>query len=89
MPRPSVWSGWPSRRPLERRAEQGQVATPMAPSRVRCMLGALLAAQHPRRGVSVAASPGRAAITAAALSQPAAMMSSAVSGMAITGVMPS
>ena len=40
-------------------------------------------------GFRVAVSPGRAAITAAAASQLAAMMDSAASGTATTGVMPS
>lgn len=40
-------------------------------------------------GVRVAVSPGSAAITAAAASQPAAMMDSAASGTATTGVVPS
>jgi len=40
-------------------------------------------------GFRVAVSPGSAAITAAAASQPAAMMDSAAAGTATTGVMPS
>jgi hypothetical protein len=40
-------------------------------------------------GFRVAVSPGRAAITAAAASQLAAMMDSTAAGMASTGVMPS
>ena len=49
----------------------------------------LLAVQNPGRGGRVALSPGSVAITAAAASQPAAMMNTAVSGTVITGVMPS
>jgi hypothetical protein len=73
----------------ERRAEQGQVATPMAPRGCAACWARYSLRSTRAGGVRVAASPGRAAITAAAVSQPAAMMSSAVSGMAITGVMPS
>ncbi len=40
-------------------------------------------------GFRVAASPGRAAITAAAASQLAAVMDSTAAGTAATGVMPS
>jgi hypothetical protein len=40
-------------------------------------------------GFRVAVSPGSAAITTAAASQPAAMMDSAAAGTATTGVMPS
>ncbi len=52
-------------------------------------MGGLLAVQHSGRGFRVAVSPGRAAITAAAASQLAAVMDSTAAGTAATGVMPS